>query len=63
MDDWCIWIFCFKMEQRRSLITINHPNENIFFRGASTATNNDGSTIVGYYRGWPGSAAMGEGFI
>ncbi|MFV0186808.1 hypothetical protein OBK20_05450 [Empedobacter falsenii] len=51
------------MEQRRSLITINHPNENIFFRGASTATNNDGSTIVGYYRGWPGSAAMGEGFI
>lgn len=42
---------------------IEHPNQGFYFNGASTAINSDGSVIIGYYRPWPGPAAMGEGFI
>lgn len=42
---------------------IEHPDQSFYFNGAATAINNDGSLIVGFYRPWPGPAAMGEGFI
>ncbi|WP_334125612.1 T9SS type A sorting domain-containing protein [Empedobacter brevis] len=42
---------------------IEHPDQGFYFNGAATAINNDGSVVVGYYRPWPGPAAMGEGFI
>lgn len=52
-----------KWSKETGLVKIEHPNTGMFFRGAATASNNDGSVILGYYRGWPGSPIMGEGFI
>ncbi|MFV0151937.1 T9SS type A sorting domain-containing protein [Empedobacter falsenii] len=42
---------------------IEHPKQGFYFNGAATAINTDGSVVVGFYRPWPGPAAMGEGFI
>jgi uncharacterized membrane protein len=42
---------------------ISHPNSSFSFRGSSTAVNQDGSVIVGFYRPFPGPAVFGEGFI
>lgn len=42
---------------------IDHPNAGTFFRGGATGINHDGTKVVGYYRGWPGGPAFGEGFI
>ena len=53
------WIW----NETSGLLAIPHPNSGMFFRGASTAVNQDGSVVVGYYRAWPGPAAFGEGFI
>jgi len=36
---------------------------NSTWRGASVAITADGSTIVGFYRPWPGPATFGQGFI
>ena len=42
---------------------IEHPDQGIYFNGMSSAISRDGSVVVGFYRPWPGPAAMGEGFI
>lgn len=44
-------------------VIIEHPYSGNFFRGGATGITQDGSTVVGYFRGWPGGAAYGEGFI
>ncbi|WP_312556543.1 T9SS type A sorting domain-containing protein [Empedobacter brevis] len=52
-----------KWHKEEGLIKITHPKAGMFFKGASTATNYDGSVVIGYYRAFPGLALMGEGFI
>lgn len=42
---------------------ISHPNSGMWYRGSSTAISADGSTVVGFYRSWPGPPTLGEGFI
>lgn len=42
---------------------ITHPNAGMFFRGGATSITEDGSKVIGYFRGWPGPPALGEGFI
>lgn len=52
-----------RWSEATGLETIDHPNAGMFYRGASTAINADGTVIVGYYRSWPGGPYFGEGFI
>ncbi|MBS7332688.1 MAG: T9SS type A sorting domain-containing protein [Weeksellaceae bacterium] len=49
--------------EQTGIIYIDHPSAGNFFRGGATGISFDGSKVVGYYRGWPGGAAFGEGFI
>lgn len=49
--------------EETGVTTIDHPYAGNFFRGGATGINYDGSKIVGYFRGWPGGPAFGEGFI
>ncbi|MGV0924786.1 T9SS type A sorting domain-containing protein [Empedobacter tilapiae] len=51
-----------RWSKETGLIKIEHPYASSFFSGAATTINNDGSVILGYYRG-PGPAIYGEGFI
>ena len=46
-----------------SYTTITHPQSGAFFRGGATGITEDGSTVIGYFRGWPGGPHFGEGFI
>lgn len=52
-----------KWSEATGVEAISHPNAGMWFRGASTGVNSDGSKIVGYYRPWPGGPYFGEGFI
>lgn len=42
---------------------ITHPNAGTFYRGGATGISYDGTTVVGYFRGWPGGPYFGEGYI
>ena len=42
---------------------ITHPQSSTFFRGGATSVSEDGSIVIGYFRGWPGAPHYGEGFI
>ena len=55
--------YAMRWSEETGVLPIKHPNADPFFVGAATATNNDGSMIVGFYRSYPGHALMGEGFI
>lgn len=42
---------------------ITHPESGPFFSGGSTSITEDGKTVIGYFRPWPGGPFFGEGFI
>lgn len=48
---------------QNSYTEITHPDSGLFFRGGATDITADGSTVIGYFRGWPGGPHFGEGFI
>jgi len=52
-----------KWSEDTGIQSIPHPDAGMFFRGSSTAVNEDGSIVLGYYRAWPGPPMFGEGFI
>lgn len=55
--------YAMRWSEETGVQLITHPNADQFFSGAATATNNDGSVVVGFYREFPGPAMMGDGFI
>lgn len=55
--------YAMKWSEETGVQLIEDPNADPFYVGAATATNYDGSMIVGFYRPYPGAAMMGDGFI
>lgn len=55
--------YAMKWSEETGVQLIEDPNADPFYVGAATATNHDGSMIVGFYRTYPGAAMMGDGFI
>ena len=55
--------YAMKWSEETGVQLIRDSNADPFYVGAATATNYDGSVIVGYYREFPGPAMMGDGFI
>ncbi|KMQ67548.1 secretion protein [Chryseobacterium sp. FH2] len=45
------------------LTYITHPNSSVFFRGGATGISDDGGTVIGFFRSFPGPPMAGEGFI